>query len=130
MRHEAVPTQSSRIEIALGAAVVIVTLLFALSGGGGRDGEFDRSLAEVNAHLQALGQVRREMQRHAADPAKGDALRKKWQESRSRADELMTQARGAARTDEQRHRVEQLAIVINSVVQQTAQLEPRRSAAP
>lgn len=128
MRHEQRPMQPSWTEVALGTAVVVATLLFAVSGSPAgqppasaaavkQDTEFNRSVAGVYATLQTLRHLHKEMQRHAADPAKGKALQDKFQQSQARLGELVTTARDAARSDEQRQRAQQLALVVNSVVQ-------------
>ena len=79
----------------------------------GQASEFRHSIARIQAQLQTLRRLEKDMLSGTASPEKLGGLQRKWQAVRRGIDELLGQARGAAANDEQRKQIEQFAALAN-----------------
>ena len=87
---------------------------------------FTQSTARIQAQLQTLRRLEKDMLSGNASPAKLEGLGQKWHQARRSIDELVGQARQAAANDEQRKQIEQFAALANSTDERLRQIAAAR----
>ena len=77
--------------------------------------EFTHSTAKIQAQLQTLRRLEKDMLSGTASPDKLEGLQRKWQAGRRIIDQLLDRARSAAASDGQRKQIEQFAALANGL---------------